>query len=163
MELWFITDKINIMRINKYFEMREFLPKETWGEIKDKPDLAKQFYKLVSPKLVEAVTQAREYFGKPVTINDWYRKGHFNYRGYRPSNCKVGAKNSMHKKKPCCAIDFNVEGLTSDEVNDMIKKDEEIFYMMGFRRMESKLYTTTWTHLDTKETFEENTIYIFNP
>lgn len=147
------------MRINKYFDMREFLPKETWEEIKDKPDLLKQFYKLVSPKIVEGITQIREYFGKPITINDWYRGGHFNYRGYRPPNCKIGAKNSMHKKGH--AVDFNVLGLTSNEVNDTIKKDEELFYMMGFRRMENKLDSTTWTHLDTKETFEENTIYIF--
>lgn len=151
------------MRLNKYFDMREFVSPKTWGLIKKLPqdELIKKFYTLVKPETVKMAVKIREYFDAPMIINDWHLGGKHTQRGYRLPTSRVGAKKSQHKVGR--AIDFNIKGLTSDEVYLIIIKDEELFYMFGARRMENSSYATTWTHIDTKETELENSIYIFVP
>jgi len=108
------------MKINKHFDIREFIPESEYNKIMklSEDDRLNAFYKLINPELVELAVFIREFFGKPMVINNWHKGGIYSLRGWRPLNCKIGAKNSDHKKK--MAIDFNIVGLTDDFVKEKI-------------------------------------------
>lgn len=99
-----------------YFNITEFVPKEVYESKTVNP------FWLISPYLLWTADQIRIRYRKPVYINTWAfgDKNNFNYRGYRQPGCAVGALLSMHRLG--LAMDFNVEEMTSIEVqNDLIK------------------------------------------
>lgn len=152
------------MKLNQYFDMREFIPPAEYSKIMKlaESDRINAFYKLIKPELVELAVFIREFFGKPMIINNWYKGGTYSLRGWRPLNCPIGAKNSDHKKK--MAIDFNILGLTDDVVKEKIIENEKAFYKAGVRRMEHKDFATTWTHLSINSAVHHNgKINIFKP
>jgi uncharacterized protein YcbK (DUF882 family) len=85
----------------------------------------------------------REFFGKPVTVNNWKWGGSFQYRGYRPPHCMVGAAQSYHKRG--MAFDFDVKGLTADVVRGFIKEHQDDPLLHLIMRMESEV---SWCHID---------------
>lgn len=85
----------------------------------------------------------REFFDLPVTVNNWSWGGTFRYRGYRPLACKVGAKNSYHRK--CRAFDFDVKGLTAKEARNAILTNKDDARLLLITRMEADV---NWVHID---------------
>lgn len=151
------------MKINKYFDIREFIPESEYNKIMklSEDDRLNAFYKLVNPKIIEIATYIRELFGKPMVINNWHTGGTYSLRGWRPANTKIGAKKSMHKKGK--AFDFDIKGLSDDVVKDTIIKHEKELYKIGVRRMESREDAGTWCHLDIQPVKGFiNKIYVFN-
>jgi len=47
------------------------------------------------------------------------------------------------------AVDFDVEGMTAEEVRGVIRMNQVELMKLGLRRMESGV---SWVHIDTKET-----------
>lgn len=151
------------MKFNKYFDIREFIPESEYNKIMklSEDDRLNAFYKLINPKIIEIATYVRELFGKPMIINNWHTGGTYTLRGWRPLNCPVGAKKSLHKKGK--AFDFDIKGLSDDEVKDTIIKHEKELYKIGVRRMESREDAGTWCHLDIQPVKGyTNKIYVFN-
>lgn len=137
-----------------HFILQEFVPKDIydqWGE--------KSMW-FIDQRIVELADGLREYFGKQITINNWHTGGHFNYRGYRDPECTQGAKQSQHRFGR--GMDFNVQGMTSDEVYDAIMEHEKAFMAMGITTMENKLHTVGWTHVDIRNHGMDQ-ILIVNP
>lgn len=98
------------------FNIAEFVPKEIFEKKGINP------FWFVSPYLLWTADQLRIRYKKPIYINTWSfgDKQAFNYRGYRQPTCTAGAPLSMHRLG--LAMDFNVENMTSIEVqNDLIK------------------------------------------
>lgn len=152
------------MKINKYFDMREFIPKSEYNKIMKlrEDDRLNAFYKLINPKIVDIASKLREMFNRPMIINNWHTGGNYTMRGWRPANTKIGAKKSMHKKG--MAFDFDVKGLTDFQVKEFIMNHEKELYTIGVRRMESEEDSATWTHLDIKDVKGyTNKIYVFRP
>ena len=152
------------MKINKYFDMREFIPKSEYNKIMKlrEDDRLNAFYKLINPKIVDIASKLREMFNRPMIINNWHTGGNYTMRGWRPANTKIGAKKSMHKKG--MAFDFDVKGLTDSQVKEFIMNHEKELYAIGVRRMESEEDSATWTHLDKKDVKGyTNRIYVFRP
>lgn len=147
-----------------FFVMEEFLPKADYAriaQIKKDSERLQEFYKLVNPKIVLLADFLRQYFDAPIKINTWHTGGNLQYRGWRPKDCVIGAKNSEHKKGN--ALDFNVSGKTDKEVKDIIIANQPLFYAKNARRIEDYRDATTWTHIDIKDTGIKNqgTIVIF--
>lgn len=92
-------------------------------------------------------------FNKPITVNNWYNGGSFSQRGLRCNMCQmVKDKKTVYISAHClgCAIDFNVEGLTSDKVNQIIKDNIDKFeYPI---RLETN--TSGWSHVDTYQPYQ---------
>lgn len=152
------------MKINKYFDMREFIPKSEYNKIMKlrEDDRLNAFYKLINPKIVDIASKLREMFNRPMIINNWHTGGNYTMRGWRPTNTKIGAKKSMHKKG--MAFDFDVKGLTDSQVKEFIMNHEKELYAIGVRRMENEEDSATWTHLDIKDVKGyTNKIYQFRP
>jgi hypothetical protein len=149
------------MKISENFKMQEFLTPEDYKKIIATKEPIVEFFNLIDKKIVDAAEFIRESTNKPMIINTWDSGGQFSLRGLRPLNCKIGAKQSMHKKGK--AFDFNVIGLSDNEVKQWVISNEKKLYDLGIRRMESKEFSPSWCHLDLKETKIKNKIVIFNP
>lgn len=96
----------------KHFQWHEFMPKP-----KDKAQEA--LYKriwlwVIDSRIFMLADQIREYYGVPVTINNWFWGGQFSLRGWRPFDCLIGALLSMHKFGR--AFDFDVKGISPAQV-----------------------------------------------
>lgn len=132
------------MEFSKHFKIQEFVPPSIynyWGE------RSKYF---LDPKIVVFADFIRDFFNKPVTINNWYSGGNLSLRGFRPPDTTTGGKLSQHKFGR--AIDVNVEGITPQEVYDRAIKNEMLFRGAGLTTMEDINDTPTWTHFDVRWT-----------
>jgi hypothetical protein len=142
----------------KNFHLEEFIPKEIWKRWKTR---STRFIRL---PLLELAQSVRDRYGKPVTINNWlwWKKGMklYNYSGYRPPLCKVGAFLSRHKLG--LAIDIKVDGMDAPEVQkDIVDNYESVFKPMGLTAIEQD--TPTWTHMSIEWTLSDSLIIIPRP
>ena len=132
------------MKLTQNFILQEFVPGFMYEEYGES---ARWF---LDQRLVFGMQKLREWLQSSVTVNTWHNGGDLNYRGYRPPDCEVGAYFSQHKRGN--AVDFNVRGMTSDEVFDWCLKYEGSLLGIGFTTIENKEIATSWTHLDMRWT-----------
>lgn len=126
-----------------HFIIEELVSKELF-KLKTEEEL----WKLFSPEILESLAFIREKLGKRITVNNWHKGGVFNNRGFRPKNCKIGAKNSAHKEGK--AIDFDVEDMTAEEVRDwLIENQDELPYPLRYEK------DVSWVHIDTRNNTNE--------
>lgn len=132
------------MKINKYFEIEEFVP----------PQIFKQYQQkslwFIDPKIIEIATAYREFFDQPVIINNWYNGGPYSYRGYRPPRVNIGSEYSQHKFGR--AFDCNIGKMTSKEAYEQVTKNFDHFSKYGLTTLENYKFTDGWLHSDCRET-----------
>lgn len=139
------------------FDIEEFVP----IEIFKKYGVNSMWF--IDIDVFEGMVFLREYWDAPIVINDKYRGGKFNYRGYRPPNYRPpgGGLYSQHYAKN--AIDHNVVGLDAKEVGKRyIDNWDAISATTFFTTIENPDSTPTWTHIDKRWT-GSNELLIVNP
>jgi hypothetical protein len=128
------------MKVVKNFHLHELIDKATynqWG------DFAVRF---LDKTTVELLQFFRERYGS-TTVNNWYQGGNFQFRGFRPPNCKVGGSMSQHRFGR--AFDINCKNATPDEIREDIIKNQLTFMEKGLTRIEDGNFAPTWVHFDT--------------
>lgn len=111
------------------------------------------------PVLIRFIDWVREELDKPVYINNWYWGGYKSQRGLRCNLCPIvkgkTSKNTLYVSGHIlgAAIDFNVKGMTPDEVRDWLKYNIHRFFEQWHRypkkiRVESWAFAPTWVHVD---------------
>jgi len=103
----------------RHFIVQEFVPPELYKALGARSIFVMDYY------IVKMADAIREYFGLPMTINNWKWGGKFKYRGFRPCECKVGAKYSLHRTGK--AIDFDIAGVSAEEVRQEILNHPRLF------------------------------------
>ena len=115
-----------------------------------------QFFDL---KALTMLDDFREFIGRPVTCNNWHIHEAYQFRGYRPSWCNVGAKGSAHRKGK--AFDLDVKGMTAEEVRQKVMANQDNPLLKNIQRMEGMV---NWIHIDTYDPpVGKSKIYIFHP
>ncbi len=109
---------------SKYFKIQELVSKKVYDKY------GEQAWMFIDTKLIKVLDQLREHFGKPITVNNWLWGGNLEQRGK--------------------AVDFNVKGLSSEEVYKEILKNKNKFYLIS--RIENIDSTPTWVHIDCANT-----------
>ena len=126
----------------KYFKIQEFVPEETYKKYGEYSKFK------IDSKIFIIADIIREYFGKPMTINNWHLGGQFSYRGYRPDNYKNKVAKSSHYFGK--AIDFDIKGLDAEYVRQHIlnnyKKFPFISRMEHYNKKTNK--PINWVHID---------------
>ena len=130
------------MKVSKNFIIQEFVTPSMYNDLGDDADI------LIDDRVVHLAQFVRERFDKPVTINNWFYGGPFKYRGVRPHDCEVGAAYSQHKYGR--AFDFNVRGMSIEEVHQDIKDNQQLYYDNHLRVVESIEKAATWIHFDVR-------------
>ena len=135
----------------KYFKAYELVPPEVYKVLGKKSFLCLDYY------ILKTIDEVKICFGmKPVIINDWHWGGNKKYRGFRPGNCKVGAKYSQHKFGR--AVDLTVKGVSSFDV-----RTEIINHPFHFTHITAVEVGISWVHFDVRPTKEPYRIETFKP
>lgn len=169
----------------KHFKAQDFVPKEVYTQYGDKS------IQFVSDNIIKLADFIYEFFDSyykkedsnvektSITINNWNNGGSFNNRGLRTvkyinDQIAKGVKTAMlsqHIGGSTNAIDFNVtihfKGgksliINSNDIYDIIIKNEKVFMDAGLTTLENKVMTQGWTHADCRFTGLTN-LYIVNP
>ena len=118
-------------------------------------------WKLLDLDLVYAIDMLREYHGMPVTCNSWAIGGTFNWRGYRPRYCTIGATRSMHREG--CAFDLDMQGLSAEGARDLVRKlyrEGRHGWIEKIRRIETGV---NWLHVDSKGGMDQGLVEFAAP
>jgi hypothetical protein len=130
---------------------------------------------LFRPELLYSLDGVRDYFDKPVRINNWSGAsklyatqmlskiwlmnppaGIHSFRGYRPIWYGGGGELSQHRLGS--GADFDVDGMTAEEVRSAIILNQINPRLALIRRMESGV---SWVHIDVAPSMSEK-IILFN-
>jgi hypothetical protein len=122
--------------IPKHFQSYELLPPDVYQKMGDNG-----LY-LIDDRILWTLDQIREYFNKPITINNWKKGGQFSQRGYR-NDPNTGAPLSAHRFGRAC--DFDISGITSNEFRTKVKSGGLDTVMVYITRMEDGV---NWNHMD---------------
>jgi uncharacterized protein YcbK (DUF882 family) len=140
------------MKVSEHFDLRELVDPSTFE------NEGANAVKLIDKRIPALLEKIRQLCGnRSMTINNWHTGGRFQYRGYRPQYVKVGAAKSMHKQGK--AVDFDVKGMTADEVRGILRLNQIELMKLGLTRIETGV---SWVHIDLKET-GLNYLYEFKP
>lgn len=139
-----------ITELKKYFQIQEIVCPHCYNKF------GEQSWQFISTELLSTLYILRtKIFNKPITINTWKSGGQFSQRGLRCNMCQlVKNKSSIYLSAHSLgkAIDFNVQGLTSNQVNDIVRNNANNFeYPI---RLESN--TSGWSHIDCYEPVGSN-------
>ena len=101
-------------------------------------------------RLLDWLAWFREAIDRPVIVNTYGEGGHFTQRGYRCNLCPIIMDKTIDREMYLSAhtrfqaVDFNVNGMTDDEVKKWI--DDHKTEMPHRIRIEKN--TTGWNHID---------------
>jgi hypothetical protein len=107
---------------------------------------------LFEPDALIALDDLRDFFGVPLTCNNWHSGGPFEWRGARtPDKCiELGAPHSAHMADPlrgilCTAFDCDVEGMTAGDARRLIVLAKDTHLVKLIQRIEGGV---SWLHFD---------------
>lgn len=138
-----------------YFDLKELVCPHVYEKYKQ---VAWQFF---DSKLLITLERIRELLNKQIFVNNWDIEGKFSQRGFRCIQCEIVkkaiAENRLYVSPHMTGqgVDFDVEGLLSEEVRQwIIKKQNLLPYPV---RLENG---TSWIHLDSRDAIEK--VHLFN-
>lgn len=142
------------MKIRPNFSLKEFVPPKIWRQF------GKSSRWFIDERILDLAQFTREFFDRPMIINNWHVGGDFTERGYRLPNTDTGATYSQHKYGR--AIDFNVAGQSADKTREVIFDNESAFMEEGLTTLEHGDIADTWVHADIRNTNRDE-IFIVTP
>jgi hypothetical protein len=145
-----------------HFTVKELVPKSVYDAEGDKAII--HFKDDALQSLEDIHSFFSSYFQNvSVLVNTWslskFEGPIYNYRGYRPPECKTGAPLSQHKIGNAFDVDIYANGVRvgPDKVRKMIVRNRDQFPKIT--RMEDEV---NWVHFDCKPTGKKG-IVLFNP
>ena len=112
-----------INKLKNNFSIKELICQHCYNKFKESA------WQFLSTELLSTLYVLRYViFNKPITVNTWHKGGSFTQRGLRCNMCQlVKDKKQVYISAHILgnAIDFNVEGLTSKEVNQVIRDNAD--------------------------------------
>lgn len=134
----------------EYFCVEEFVPPEVYKERGNKA------ITVIDTNILRFIENLREALNKPITANNWKWGGSYSYRGYRTSASKHFRKYSQHSFGR--ALDFDVKGMSAQEVREWIIKNRELDWVKPITFLENSV---SWVHIDTR-TSEDNSLILWD-
>lgn len=144
---------------SKHFKIQELVSKSVYSKYGEK------CWEFIDEKLIITIDSLRDFFGKPITINNWLWNGNLQQRGLRTNtdDIVINKTNSgkTYVSQHCLgkAVDLNVKGLESEYVYSSILQNKDKFPYI--KRIENIKDTPTWVHIDVANT-NSSDIIIFS-
>ncbi len=129
--------------VSKYFKIQELVSEAVYRKYGDKS------WEFIDTRLIKVLDLLREHFNKPIIVNNWLWGGNLQQRGLRANKDElVVNKKDYYVSQHCLgkAVDFNVKGLSAQEVYKEIVDNKDKFYLIS--RIENIKDTPTWVHID---------------
>lgn len=148
--------------LKKYFDISELVGPSTYKKH------GQRAWKFFDFRLLETLLILRENINKPIIINNWKKGGVYKQRGLRTILQQIVKKffyaNRLYLSGHLLgkAIDFDVEGMTAQEVRQWIELNQDLFpYKIRLEYKKNKK-TINWVHLDVIYETKNKFIYYFN-
>lgn len=132
-----------IERLNKYFIIQELVCRHTYEKFRNSS------WQFLDTELLHTLLVIREKIGRGMYVNNWDSGGSFSQRGLRCNICQLVKDKTNANRIYLTAhsngagVDFDIKGMTAEEVRQWIKKNESILpYPI---RLEEGV---TWVHID---------------
>lgn len=114
-------------------------------------------------ELCQRLDKAREFIGKPFHVNCWIRPNKVSctnpkYQGFDYNKLIGGASKSSHIAGQ--AVDFYVDSLTVDQVQDLLKPKLSEFQLAGEKN--GSAVKRNWLHLQSR-ILPDGTYRFYNP
>lgn len=141
-----------------FFRLEELLPQDFFELNKSRGDL---LWLIFDDRVLITLDRLHRRYDRAMTVNDWLwnRNNPFNYRGYRPPDCVVGAMLSQHRYGR--AIDTDIKGVSAHEVRKDIRNNENDPDFEYITRIEDDV---NWLHFDVGNWIKEKLgILFFKP
>ena len=135
-----------------YFQIQELVDPETYKLFGERG------WMLFHQQALLSLDGIRQYFGKPVIINNWYVGGVFEFRGFRPKTCTIGGIYSQHRFGN--GFDLDVEGIPAHEVREEIVKNKDHDLLVRITCLEIDV---GWVHSDSRNILNEQRILLVSP
>ena len=120
----------------KHFSTEELLPPDLFTFERDFG-----LYR-IDDRILWTIDSIRDYFQKPLIVNNWKSGGSFSQRGYR-NDPNTGAKFSAHRFGRAC--DLDIQDTTSEEFRNMVKTGKLKEQLKYITRIEEGV---KWIHID---------------
>jgi len=123
----------------EHFSIKELVDKKTYT------DRGEKAIELLDPYMLWTLDRLRERYGS-ITINNWAWGGKFEFSGFRPKNCSIGALYSQHRLGK--AFDLKFKDHTPEQIRTLIKVNahEDDFKFISCVELD----TPTWVHIDSR-------------
>jgi len=136
-------------KITKNIAFHELVPKQY---LLNKEKITDRDIRFLDIGLIQDIQKIREYFNKPLTINDGKM---FNWRGLRTPEFNKYNPESMHSWWR--AYDFHIEGIEVDEIRQHIINNRDLSY----RSVSAIEEGVNWIHVDSRYR-PDDTLLIFS-
>lgn len=149
-----------INKIRKYFDTQELVCKHVYDKFGD--DALKFF----DQRLLETLYVIRTNIDLPIYVNNWAIGGNLSQRGIRCTVCSL-VREKVDLRKVYMSthmqgngIDFDVKGMTANEVRQWIVKNQILLpYPV---RLEDDESAPTWCHLDLRNDGKQGKVIFFH-
>src|SRR3990172_9184094 len=131
------------MKIGSFFVLQEFIPPVIYNKWGDRSIW------FIDKRIFLLADFIRNRLGKAMTINNWHTGGSFSLRGFRPPETTTGGALSQHRFGR--AIDFNIAGMTPQEIYKDITDHFDMYSKAGLTTVEDIAFTTGWNHVDIRQ------------
>ena len=143
-----------IRELGQYFEIKELVGSRTARRYRERS------WRFLSTNILHALLIVRQGIGKSITVNSGGRE----QRGLR-TNIQPLVKDKTYRNKLYIsahllgrAFDFDVKGMTAEQVRDWIENNAHLF---PFKiRLEDGV---SWVHMDDIDEPQNPKVYRFNP
>lgn len=133
------------MKLQDYFSIKELACPHIYNKFRE---YAWNFF---DPRLLDTLLVIREAINKPIYVNNYDMGGKYDERGYRCNICAIPKDKTrlekLYMSAHCqgMAVDFDVKGMSAEEVRKWIK-DNQILLPHPIR-IETDV---DWVHIDTR-------------
>lgn len=100
-------------------------------------------WQFLNPIALQGLDGIRDFFDRPITCNDWHRRGHYQFRGFRPRTCEVGAEFSQHRLGN--AFDLDITSVPAEQARQQILAHPDDPRLQLITCMEAGV---NWLHVD---------------
>ena len=141
---------------SKYFKIQELVSRKVYEKY------GNSAWGFIDERLIITIDSLREFFGEPITVNNWLWGGSLQQRGLRANCDDIVKENTINDTLYVSqhtlgrAVDFNIKDYSVKEVYDTILNNKEKFPYI--KRIENINSTPTWVHIDLSNTGKEDIV-----
>lgn len=144
------------MKVSNNFYLEEFIPPEYYDVFSKQ-----RLLQLIDGRIIKMAQFLRDRFGRPLYINTWKDLGDYSQSGLRTYNSRYYSPTSQHTFGR--AIDIKFSDISPKEVFEDIVSNYKEYGDSFITTVEDVEYTPTWIHVDCRNVFTKNGVYIVAP
>lgn len=141
----------------EHFNLHELVSADSYNRLSHA-----HLWGIFNPLLLWTIDQIREFYNKPMTINNWFYGGDRQYSGLRMPG-EYPASGSLSQHRFGNAVDFYIKGIEPAEIRQDIKENPNNDIFQFITAIED-FNGMNWVHIDMRNWDKDNNgLLVFKP